>query len=335
MSYDFWKNSVASFLEKEKQNSEKEKEYGESLRKFEEAEAGSGHLDEEIRREIQEVRSSYQEDARLLEQERELLEQERREICSEVQNRLLALTEAESKLETAVQGRYGEAFSDALAACRRSIGNYQELLEMLRENAQLSGKDPEALRAGVQKSHGLLAEFQVQEEAVQMLVSMTGKQKAAVRYYTGTGYSLINPYLRGRSKTLDPQARQQMEELHSLLEHQRVRKPITVYRGISHDTPMVTGSARGLNRYSDEELCGKLLVDGAFVSTSLREDSAFSGTMLVLELPTGVRGAYVGDISTLKHQEREFLMDMGQAFRVTGVERKNGKRYVYAKAIRT
>ena len=33
--------------------------------------------------------------------------------------------------------------------------------------------------------------------------------------------------------------------------------------------------------------------------------------------------------------EREFLMDMGQAFRVTGVERKNGKRYVYAKAIRT
>ena len=252
-----------------------------------------------------------------------------------VGRKLLALTEAESKLETAVQGRYGEAFSDALAACRRSIGNYQELLEMLRENAQLSGKDPEALRAGVQKSHGLLAEFQVQEEAVQMLVSMTGKQKAAVRYYTGTGYSLINPYLRGRSKTLDPQARQQMEELHSLLEHQRVRKPITVYRGISHDTPMVTGSARGLNRYSDEELCGKLLVDGAFVSTSLREDSAFSGTMLVLELPIGVRGAYVGDISTLKHQEREFLMDMGQAFRVTGVERKNGKRYVYAKAIRT
>lgn len=334
MDYESLKSQLKALLEKQTKNSESQKEFNDSFGKFQSAEAASQNLDDSIRQELLEAGRTYQESAKVLEQEREMIEAERGSMREEIQGRLADLQAARGKLESAAQGKYGPYSQEALQVCGRLIRDYQELLGMIGSDAGTADGGAGESVSGFQKERALLSELQVQENVVGMLAGMTEKQRTAVGYYTGSGYTQINPFLRGQTGAVSDGVKEQIRQLHSLLGNQRIRQPITVYRGVSHDTSMVGGSSRGLNSYSDQELCGKLLVDGAFVSTSLREDSAFSGTMLVLDLPAGTRGAYVGDISSLQHQEREFLMDMGQAFRVTRVERRNGKRYVYAKSIR-
>lgn len=327
-------SGVKAWQEKKKENTANQKEFKKSLENFQEAERLSGGLDEEIQKEFQELGRNYREEASLLEEEWEMLEAERGGMQNEIQKKLEELEQARKKLETAASGKYGEHFREALAVCDRSIQSYRELMALIEAEAGECQGDAAAARANLQKENVLLTELQIRESAISMLVSITKEQRAAVSYYTGSGYKQTNPYLRRQAPRPDDKVLDQIQALHSLLSEQQTKRPVTVYRGVSHDTPMISGSKRGLNTYSDEELYGKLLVDGAFVSTSLREDSAFSGTMLVLDLPVGTRGAYVGDISTLQHVEREFLMDKDQAFRVTRVERRNGKRYIYAKSLR-
>ena len=334
MNLDFFKSGAKAWKEKKTEYTEKKAEWEESFEKFQEAEACSERLDQEIQREFAGLEREYQQESELLAEECRMLESQRFALHQEIEKKLEDLQTARAKLTAAASGMYGAHFQEALGVCERSIQNYRELLDLLEEDARDCQGDAAASRRSRQRETTLLTELQVQEAVIPMLVSMTKEQRAAVSCYTGSGYKQINPYLRRQTGRPEEGVLKQIQALHSLLENQRLKTPMTVYRGVSHNTAMIGGSKRGLNTYSDEELCGKLLVDGAFVSTSLRENSAFPGTMLVLDLPAGTRGAYVGDISTLQHEEREFLMDKDQAFRVTKVERRNGKRYIYAKSLK-
>lgn len=334
MHLEEWKKSVSSFLEKEKKHGEKYTDYQASWDKFQQLESGAEGLDQSVREALGEMGRNYEEDLRLLEQERSLLEGERTRMEGEIQAHLNELARAREKLERISDNPYGGALQEARGACRRTEREYRSLLELLRNNRSMEPEgDLGQVREHVRQEQTLLTEIYVKEQAIPMLVGLTPKQRTAVHYYTGLGYQQVNPYLRGKTTSIYPKDLEQIRVLSQLLSQQITDRPMRVYRGISPNTPMVHGGTKGLDGYSDQELVGKLLVDGAFVSTSLREDSAFPGTMLVLDLPKGCRGAYVGDISQAQHYEREFLMDRNQVFRVTRVVHERGKRYIYATAL--
>lgn len=333
MQLEEWKKNLSAFLEKKSEHGQKQAAYTDSWTQFQPLESDAERLDEPVREALGEMGRQYREDLRLLEQERDMLEGERTRMEGEIRAHLDTLRLAREKLERAAGSGYGGALYEALRACRRSEAEYRSLLALLEDHRAGEAGDVPALRENLAREQTLLTEVHVKEQAVGMLAGMSPEQRAAVTYYTGLGYLQINPYLRGKSAGVTPQCREQILRLSALLGSQVTDRPMRVYRGVSPDTAMVRGGRKGLDAYSDQELVGKLLVDGGFVSTSLREESAFSGTMLVLDLPPGSRGAYVGDISQAQHYEREFLMDRNQVFRVTGVTRKNGKRYIHATAL--
>ena len=68
------------------------------------------------------------------------------------------------------------------------------------------------------------------------------------------------------------------------------------------------------------------------MSTSLNSEDSFSGDIkLVISVPAGAKGAYVGYLSQLGHSESEVLFDMGSVMQITKVDRdKNGQRVIYA-----
>lgn len=335
MSLDAFKSKVGSLLEKKNKNEEDQKEIKDAAEKFGDADIHAPNLDDMIRESMENIRSGLQENYNYITEEQKMIQEDRSSLASEIQNELAKLNDAQAKLDESTRNQYGSHFHDALNACKNCIKDYESLLELMEMNSSHgAGAGGAVSMEAYQKEKAFATELQVREQAINMLVSMTPSQRAAVKNYTGSDYVDMNSALRAGKHSEKESVNQSISELHSLLKDRHASTPVTLYRGISSDVTMVPGSKKGLDQFSDQELCGKLLADRAFVSTSLREGDAFNKpTVLVLNAPAGTCGAYVGDISTLENYESEFLMDCGQIFKVTRIERRDGKRYIHANVL--
>lgn len=321
-------------MEKKKENQNSQKDLGDSLNKIEGVYANKSNLDDMILEPLERYKVGLLEQQHELMTELQLIEEERTNLRDEICSAITNLKEARVKLEDQVKNKYGSHFLDAMGACDNCIQSYEALLDMLQVDSSRFEGDIDGVIDAFQKEQSIATELRIKEQAINMLISMTPAQRSALRYYTAEGSRYMNNVLRTRNKSINENVNNSIRELHNMLKEHRTSVPVTLYRGIESDVTMVNGSNKGLDQYSDAELCGKLLTDRAFVSTSLRKEDAFSKpTMLVLNAPVGTYGAYVGDVGSYGDAESEFLMDCCQAFRVTKIDRINGKRYIYADVI--
>lgn len=334
MSLDSLKNTVGSLLEKKKKNDEDQSEIKEAIETFSEADIHTPNLDDTIQESMETVRTGLRENYNYIAEEQKMICEERVSLVTEIQNELTKLNDVQTKLENSIRNKYGQNCLDALNACENCIRDYKSLLELMEQNSSDSAGGAIPMEI-YQREKAFASELQVREQAINMLVSMTPSQRAVVRDYTGLGYQAMNFSLRsGNFNQTEETVDQNITELHNLLKNHHASTRVTLYRGVYSDVTMVPGNKKGLDQFSDEQLCGKLLGDRAFVSTSLRENDAFNRpTILILNAPAGTCGAYVGDIGTQGNYESEFLMDCGQIFKVTSVNRREGKRYIYANVL--
>lgn len=356
MGWSDLKQKVTDHLQKKTEHKEKKDDLEESTLLFSELNSISDRLDDSILQALDGMRSSYDLEQSLLEQERALLEKERFSMLDTVKKNLENLRKAKAKLENAAQGRYAAHFRDGLNACERSIWEYQSLMDLLEGDCSLANESISHLRESLERGQTLLAETQIRADAITALTTITPGQRKAVRAYTSENnwdsYRFTNRVLRGEKmeKVLNPgtpeQRAQQREaimtaitQLHEFLGAQRTSVPITVFRRVRDSVPMVKNgnepNLEDLDSIHDDQLVGKMLVDGAFVSTATRENATVGSgkTMLVIDLPAGSRGAYVGDISSSGDDEREVVLDRIQKFRVTRIERRDNMRYIYCTAL--
>lgn len=166
----------------------------------------------------------------------------------------------------------------------------------------------------------------VKESGKRWTDSLSKEQYAALRAYTGFAYVNINATLRGISASFQEGNKEKAVLIHQALSACSLPRACTVYRGAS-------SSALGdLQNAPDYELVGSFFNDNGFMSTSLNSEDSFDGEIkLVISVPAGAKGAYVGYLSHLGHSESEVLFDMGAVMRITKVDRdKNGQRIIYA-----
>ena len=332
MMKEYYRAGVNTYLE----NRTAQQEQQEALKRAYETLSLSESTETEGLEALRALRAEIDAEASRLEQEAALLEEGRRSLEQSLDSEIRALENSRVLLAKKEMDHFQQSFSDAKRACERSIQEYQQLKNLLQEDFPAS---PEMRAEILSQSYAESNRLQVEAQPVQFLENLPPECRSAVVAYTGEEgpgcYHAINPILRGQvdRSSVSPETVQSFRHLHAFLNDQRTTAPITVYRGVGSQVKMVrsNGTTQSLADFSDEELVGKLLTDAAFVSTSTKEESILNGnTVLVLNLPAGTRGAYVGDISQMQHHEKEFLMDCGQAFRVTRVEHRNRIRYIYA-----
>jgi len=167
----------------------------------------------------------------------------------------------------------------------------------------------------------------VQEAGKVWTESLSKDQYAALRSYTGSGYVYINAPLRGLSPSFQDGYKEKAILIHQALSACSIPQACTVYRGTS------AASLGPLQNLADDQLVGALFNDKGFLSTSINSEDAFRGEIkLVIDVPAGAKGAYIGYLSQLGHSESEVLFDMDSLMRITKVDRdKNGKRVIHAR----
>lgn len=113
--------------------------------------------------------------------------------------------------------------------------------------------------------------------------NLTDDQVAALRYYTGSGYSRLNAWLRGTGSA-DPNFEQVRDNLDAALAAARSPEGIVGYRGMSL-------SAVGLSRHTLQP--GMVIPDEGYTSTSLSRSGSFSGDKFEVRIPKGLSGVFV------------------------------------------
>lgn len=167
----------------------------------------------------------------------------------------------------------------------------------------------------------------VKEAGKQWTDSLSKEQYAALSAYTGSAYVNINATLRGLTPSFQEGYKEKAILIHQSLSTSSIPQACTVYRGAS---AVALGS---LQNVPDDQLVGSFFSDNGFMSTSINSEDSFGGEIkLVIDVPAGAKGAYVGYLSQLGHSESEVLFDMGSVMQITKVERNgNGQRVIHAR----
>ena len=140
------------------------------------------------------------------------------------------------------------------------------------------------------------------------LDDLTGHEKSALTWYTGSGYASMNDGLRAD----DNKHPNRTKSMDSAMAKAELNEPIVVYRGSSTD---LFGDFGG----DWQSLVGKEVMDKGFMSTTVKKGGGFSGTRMRITVPPGKgRGMYVRPISNFP-SEGEFLLNRGTKFRITSV----------------
>lgn len=142
----------------------------------------------------------------------------------------------------------------------------------------------------------------------------TTEEKTALTQYTGSWYSEMNGFLRGRIRDASPNVRTMIRNAKKGM--RRVTRNILVHRGTSF-------KQFGVSSFEElARLVGMDITDEGFVSTSVGGRAAFSGNTVLMEIevPVGSMGAYVKPIS-LHPSENELILAPGTRFRVLQVKK--------------
>jgi hypothetical protein len=147
--------------------------------------------------------------------------------------------------------------------------------------------------------------------------SLSKEELSALKIYTGeVFYSNINDTLRGFSN-FTYNNEKYCDLITSALSKARTPANLVVFRGTSK---MMLGQLKNLPA---DQLVGKVMEDKAFMSTSLLEGEVYdSNLILVMNVPKGTQGAYIGNLSFL-HGEFEFLLNRGYRMVINKVISKN------------
>lgn len=167
----------------------------------------------------------------------------------------------------------------------------------------------------------------VKEAGKQWTDSLSKEQYAALSAYTGSAYVNINATLRGLTPSFQEGYKEKAILIHQALSTSSIPQACTVYRGAS------AAALGSLQNVPDDQLVGSFFSDNGFMSTSINSEDSFGGEIkLVIDVPAGAKGAYVGYLSQLGHSESEVLFDMGSVMQITKVERNgNGQRVIHAR----
>lgn len=154
----------------------------------------------------------------------------------------------------------------------------------------------------------------------------------ALKGYTGS-YSFINEPLRGikygNVNTKKGQFMKAVKNMTSAIDKSVIDFDFWTQRG----TSAVNFPHTKIDAYTSEEqlqkLVGTSFEDQAFVSTGAAKNTGFSSHNIILNIycPKGTKGAYVDGISQFKG-ENELILQRGYSYKVTKVEKKNGKIYM-------
>ena len=160
----------------------------------------------------------------------------------------------------------------------------------------------------------------------QWSAALPKEQRIALSTYTGSAYHHINEVLRGITPSFQDGYKDMAIRIHQALAPCSIPCDCTVYRGASN------AALGNLQNVPDNQLAGSFFSDNGFMSTSLNCEDALKGDInLVISVPAGAKGAYVGYLSQLGHSESEVLFDIGSVMQITKVERdERGKRVIYA-----
>ncbi|WP_419791587.1 phage minor capsid protein [Staphylococcus chromogenes] len=139
----------------------------------------------------------------------------------------------------------------------------------------------------------------------------------AIIAYTDVAYKSINAYLNNNNSTISYEDKKIIPLISQALSKFELFEPIRVYRGI------------GDAEYRDIIKNGKLYTFSSFKSTSVDVNVTdyFSGgkgqgKKLIVDVPIGTKGAYLDSIS-IYPDEREFLLDRNQKFRILSDDGNN------------
>lgn len=140
--------------------------------------------------------------------------------------------------------------------------------------------------------------------------------KGAIKYYTGSGYTSINGYLRTGKVNDDLPSEYQEQQLTKHIE--ALDKVFDVMPPTTQSLIVRRGSNHGeklFGKYVGGAV-GKVFKDNGFVSTST--NGGFGGdTKIQIHVPAGAKVLKVGDYGgKFKHDETEFLLPRGSRFRV-------------------
>ena len=166
---------------------------------------------------------------------------------------------------------------------------------------------------------------QLRQEHENYYNQLKPKYKAAITYYTGQGYSLINDYLRGVSSPSPIQAaslQQHIKNINQVLNNAPpTTKSMIVYRGLNLDT---------LTKFHNLK-AGQVidLFTDSFNSTSFKIGVAsgdnFAGQIccvFILYLPPGIKGLYIGKKSQVSYED-EFILAPGPLFKIMKFKHEN------------
>jgi hypothetical protein len=150
----------------------------------------------------------------------------------------------------------------------------------------------------------------------------TDKEQRDLKHYTGSAYSEMNSYLRGRSTDIGSRSKSAIAGARAGM--RPTTEPIMVRRG----TGLAQFSSLGLqggDKHLVWGLAGKKFVDEGFLSTSAGGRAAFSGdARLEIECPVGTPMAYVAPISNFPG-ENEMLLQAGMEYTVLNVRTEDGQ----------
>ncbi|MDM5311122.1 ADP-ribosyltransferase [Peribacillus frigoritolerans] len=217
-------------------------------------------------------------------------------------------------------------------AAGRAIGEIK--MPVLRQSLQPAGHNMVGLETDSVKVKELVQKFSVRGGASEAtpkfsnipeahewgeahyskwLDSLTEREKAAIKQYTGNDYQYINKYLRGIDNSLYGIDKQVINDIKSGLNKAAVPHDMQVFRGTDL-TPLE--SILKIDDHGNIDLgslIGKTFKDEAFVSTAIVKESSFDYKQVswTINVPKGANAAYVGKISEFP-DEAELLLNAGQ-----------------------
>lgn len=156
------------------------------------------------------------------------------------------------------------------------------------------------------------------QQQMQSNKSLTQKARDALVAYTGSFYGVINTLLRkGIASSSYGNPTLALERGKLIQESMKpLPRNIITFRGTTAEQ-FGLGSMAGIDTIKG--LIGKTIIDDGFVSTSIDQYSAFTGTIkLIIEAPAGTPARYVGTISSHAH-EKELIYAAGTKFKVLTV----------------
>lgn len=311
-----------------------EEDGDENTRRLQQLYQHQQELAEQIRRQVQALQKIRREQAQLHDHLKQIVPHLRAGVS---QNAALGdefrrgesrAGQAENRLDQLRSRTYGAgAAASAASAAGQKVSSYEE-------GARYAFRLSDQYALLLQQLTGLqsaAARQAVREEGRTFLQSLTEEQRQALYDYTTERpgeptYRNINTALRyPHTHRFAPGNRERAVRMHAALSRASIPCNCTVYRGTSRD---FLGKYKHL---SNEELVGKVLPEWGFMSTSLNRKDSFGGDLkLVIDVPAGAPGAYIGSISSVGNMESEVLFDYGQMLRVTRAEQDaTGQRILH------